>query len=298
MSYDLYMRPRVEMVDREKFVGHFVSRTHYESVDDQSWYRNEDTGVYFVFEYSDTVTSNAPDLEEPAISYSLSFNINYYRPSFFGKEAEPELHAFIERFDLLVDDPQIGGMGVGEYDSAKFLRGWSKGNELGYQAVLQGGEAKTIFTAPTVELERIWRWNYERRQLQAQIGESHFVPRIFFLEVEGTAKSAVVWPDAIPSLLPQVDYLFVDRRDLAPRRLFRGIPDRALMSWHRAETVIRDHASMTETGAFLLSYSSPPPKIVKMVRNLPPQTQALRGIATDAVLDAELIAKYTARQTK
>src|SRR5262249_11955370 len=123
MSYDLYMRPRVGMVDRARFVSHFLSRPHYESVDDQSWYRTADTGVYFVFEYSDTVTSNAPDLEEPASGYPLSFNINYCRPSFFGKEAEPELHAFIERFDLLVDDPQIGGMGVGEYDSAKFLRG-------------------------------------------------------------------------------------------------------------------------------------------------------------------------------
>jgi hypothetical protein len=288
------MRPRVGTVDRERFVGHFLSRPHYESVDDQSWYRNADTGVYFVFEYSDTVAS--PDLEEAASGYPLSFNINYYRPSFFGKEAEPELHAFIERFDLLVDDPQIGGMGVGEYDSAQFLRGWTKGNELGYQAVLQGGEAKAIFTAPTLELERIWRWNYERRRLQAQIGERHFVPRIFFLEVEGAAKSAVVWPDAIPSLLPQVDYLFVDRQDLAPRRWFRGIPDRALVPWHKAETVIRAHASVTETGAFLLSYSSPPSKLVKMVRNLPPQTHALRGIANDAVLDAELIAKHSERQ--
>jgi hypothetical protein len=292
------MRPRVRTVDRDQFVGHFVSRTHYESVDDQSWYRNEDTGVYFVFEYSDSVTSNAPDLEESTSSYPLSFNVNYRRPSFFGKEAEPEVRTFIERFDLLVDDPQIGGMGVGEYDSAKFLRGWSEGNELGYQAVMQGGEANAIFTAPTLELERIWRWNYERRRLQAQIGERHFVPRIFFLEVEGAAKSAAVWPDAIPSLLPQVDYLFVNRRDLAPRRLFRGIPDTALMPWYKAEPVIRDHSSVTETGAFLLSYSSPPPIIVKMVRNLPPQTQALRGIATDAVLDAELIAKHTARQTK
>jgi hypothetical protein len=285
-------------VDREQFIGHFVARTHYESVGNQSWYRNEDTGVYFVFEYSDIVTSNAPDFEEPTSSYPLSFNINYYRPSFFGKEAEPELHAFIERFDLLVDDPQVGGMGVGEYDSAKFLCGWSKGNELGYQAVLQGGGANAIFMAPTLELERIWCWNYKRRQMQAQIGEGYFVPRIFFLEVEGAAKSAVVWPDAIPSLLPQVDYLFVDRRDLAPRRLFRAIPDRALVPWHNAEHVIRDHSSVTETGAFLLSYSSPPREIVKMVRNLPPQTQALRGIATDAVLDAELVAKHSTRQAK
>jgi hypothetical protein len=298
MSYDLYMKPRVGTVGRARFLEYFKSRTHYECADDQSWYRNEDTGVYFVFEYSDTVTTNAPDLEDGASSYQLSFNINYCRPSFFGTEAEPELNAFIERFDLLVDDPQIDGMGVGEYDTAKFLYGWSKGNELGYQAVMQGGGAKTIFTAPTSELERIWRWNLERRRLQTQIGEGCFVPRIFFLELEGAAKSAVVWPDAIPLLLPRVDYLFVDRQDLAPRRFFRAIPDRALLPWHRAEPVIKNHASLTETGAYVLNYSSPPSKIVEMVRNLSPHTQALQGIATDAVLNAELVAKYLARQTK
>lgn len=297
MSYDLYMKPRVGTVGREQFLEHFKSRTLYECAEDQSWYRNEDTGVYFVFEYSDTVTTNAPDLEDRASSYQLSFNINYYRPSFFGKEAEPELSAFIKRFDLLVDDPQIDGMGVGEYDSAKFLYGWAKGNELGYRAVMQGGGAKPIFTAPTAELERIWRWNFERRQVQAQVGEGCFVPRIFFLELEGTAKSAVVWPDAIPLLLPRVDYLFVDRQELAPRRFFRAIPDRALLPWHRAEPVLKDHASLTETGAYVLNYSSPPSKIVAMVRNLSPQTQALQGIATEAVLNAELIGKYHARQT-
>jgi len=295
MSYDLYMRPRVGTVGREQFIAHFKSRAHYERADNQSWYRNKDTGVYFVFEYSDTVTTNAPDLEDPASGHPLSFNINFCRPSFFGKEAEPELSAFIERFDLLVDDPQIDGMGVGEYDSTKFLYGWSKGNELGYQVLVQGEGANTIFTAPSLQLERIWRWNYERRRLQTQIGEGCFVPRIFFLEVEGKAKSAVVWPDAIPSLLPQVDYLFVDRQELAPRRFLRAIPDRALMPWHKAEPVIRDHSSVTETGALLLSYSSPPSKIVKMVRNLPPESQALRGIPDDAVLDAELVAKH---QTK
>jgi hypothetical protein len=69
------------------------------------------------------------------------------------------------------------------------------------------------------------------------------------------------------------------------------------LPWHRAEPVIKDHASLTETGAYVLNYSSPPSKIVAMVRNLSPQTQALQGIATEAVLNAELIAKYHARQT-
>ena len=291
MSYDLFMKPRLGTVTREEFLRYFASRAHYEDVGDQAWYRNKDTGVYFVFERSDTTPSNAPDSGESEGDLPLSFNINYFRPSFFGKEAEPEVQAFIRQFDLLVSDPQIGGMGTGEYNSAKFLIGWANGNEFGYRAILQQDSEQALFTAPELELEQIWRWNFKRLEVQAMVGESHFVPRIFFLNIDGDAKSAVVWPDAIPSLLPKVAYLVVGRRELAPKRLFRQASDTARIAWWQAERVIRDHSSTTG-GGFLLNYSAPPRDVVELVRSHLPRKEPLQGIAADAVLDAELVAKH------
>ena len=32
---------------------------------------------------------------------------------------------FVKHFDLLVSDPQCEGMGQGEYDAAKLVRGWN-----------------------------------------------------------------------------------------------------------------------------------------------------------------------------
>lgn len=290
MSYDLFMKPRAGAVEREQFLQYFKGRPHYKAEGEQAWYQNEDTGTYFCFEYADRATSDPPD--EGESGYPLSFNINFFRPTHFAKEAEPEVTAFVRHFDLLVDDPQVDGMGNGPYDPAKFLTGWARGNKCGAQAIQQHERSQTIFTVPSAELERIWRWNLERDRRQAATGEARFVPRICFLDVDGAARSAVVWPDAIPSLIPRVDYLMVHRDQLAPRRLLWRKPDTILVRWADAEPIIRKHATAADGPAFLLDYDAAPPALVEFVGKLPSGPAELKGITADKVLDAELVAKH------
>ena len=293
MSYDLFFKPRSGQVDREQFAKYFNARPHYSVGNDQAWYRNEDTGTYFVFEYSEPATDDSSDNEGES-SHPLSFNINYFRPSFFGKEAEPELTAFVSNFDLEIEDPQVNGMGVGSYDSARFFSGWNEGNEFGYQAMVRQDRSANVFTLPTLELERIWRWNLAREQRQAKLGENKFVPKIMFLDLNGAAVSAVVWPDAIPSLIPKVDHLLIHREQLAPKRLFRKKPDTVLVSWSAVESLIREHSVAIEPAGteFLLGYDVAPEPVIEFVSNLTSTSQELKGIAPDSVLNAEIVAKY------
>lgn len=291
MSYDLFMTPRAGAVDRGQFLKYFEGRPHYKTDGDRAWYQNEDTGTYFGFEYADSATSDPPG-DEGASHHPLSFNINFFRPSYFAKEAEPEVTAFVRHFDLVVEDPQVDGMGNGPYDPAKFLTGWATGNEFGYRAIQQQDPPPKIFTLPGAEIDRIWRWNHGRDRRQAAIGESRFVPRIMCLDVDGAARSAVVWPDAIPSLLPQVDYLLIGRDQLAPRRLLLKKRDAVLVSWAAADALIRQHSTTVEGPAFLLNYEAPPPALVDFVTKLPPSSRELKGISADSVLDAELVAKH------
>jgi hypothetical protein len=294
MSYDLFLRPRSGSVTRESFQQYFAERPHYKVEADQAWYQNQDTGAYFVFEYSDKTVSNALDGDhEPR--YPLSFNLNYFRPSFFGTEAEPELSAFVAAFDLIVDDPQTNGMGRGDFDRQKFLTGWAAGNEFGYGAVLgqlrKQNDPKKIHTLPTAEIERIWRWNLEREKRQAEVGVDCFVPRIFLIEQEGRIRSAAVWPDGIAALLPKVDYLAVGREELAPRSFFSGAKrDIVLAEWKAAEALLAAHSSQDGEG-WRLDYSSPPDDIKKFVRSLPASDKKIPGVTPDSVLNAELVAK-------
>ena len=47
--------------------------------------------------------------------------MNFFRPSFFALEAEPELTLVVKEFDFTVLDPQTDGMGKGEYEPSRFL---------------------------------------------------------------------------------------------------------------------------------------------------------------------------------
>jgi hypothetical protein len=55
MSYDLdfSVREGSPEISDEEFAAYFKGRRHYRLNDTQAWYENEDTGVYFSFDYGD-----------------------------------------------------------------------------------------------------------------------------------------------------------------------------------------------------------------------------------------------------
>src|SRR5262249_30275746 len=111
MSYDLFFYRDKEQpaITGTAFQKYFRARADYQVKDSQVWYENEDTGVYFSFDYGER--------EEEEVS----FNMNYNRPHIFGLEAELDVSAFVQFFRVLVDDPQDAGMGQGAYTSQGFL---------------------------------------------------------------------------------------------------------------------------------------------------------------------------------
>jgi hypothetical protein len=282
MSYDLFFKPRDGAFDRGRFVEYFRLREHYEVDSPQVWYRNEDTGVYFLFE-----------LQEPDHGVlPVALNINLYRPTYFILEAEPEITDFVHHFDLVVSDPQVHGMGEGEYQIGLLISGWNHGNEFAYSALL--GDAKkrdNVFSFPSAKLMQIWTWNRGRKRLQTQIGDSKFVPRVIFVRIEQQVFSAAVWPDGIPALIPPVDYLIVPRKEMAPKRLFRRVEDRVLLAWADANPLLERYGSRRYGDAIALDYDRPPREVASFVESLRNDDRQVIGVSADQVLDRELIEK-------
>lgn len=182
MSYDLFFRSRLpeSRFSRDDFVRHFTGRLRYEVKESQAWYSNEDSGVYFAFDYSER--GEDPDKEDETDSslIPVAFNLNYFRPHAFGLEAEPEVAAFVREFDLTVSDPQMSGMGDGEYSTEGFLRGWNVGNTFGYRAILSQDSGQTSLSLPSSQIEVLWRWNFggtAERDRRHGICSSHFFLR-------------------------------------------------------------------------------------------------------------------------
>lgn len=286
MSYDLFFRPRSSAVPQEDFLNYFRERSHYKVEKGQAWYQNEDTGVYFSFEVGDG--GEGEERPEP-----FSFSINFFRPSYFILEAEPEVTALVGRFGFLVSDPQAHGMGDGEYVPQLLVSGWQHGNEFGYAALLKDKEQRPDFESlPSDRLHEVWRWNLARQALQASVGEAQFVPGIMFLRLNGAVVTAVVWPDGIPCVLPTVDYLIVQREDLAPRRVFRKSNDTVFVPWADVYPLIAMYRGTRNDGAFDLNYERCPQDIAEFIRSLSRNEPTATGITADQVLDRELVQKY------
>ena len=288
MSYDLYFKPRNGSFCEELFYAYFRERPNYKCEGSQAWYRNEDTGVYFVVELQ---TGQRPeeDDDEPLEYFPVVLNVNYLRPSYFILEAEPEITKFVKHFDLLVSDPQMEGMGYGEYNAEKLLSGWNYGNEFGYTSILRDENNRHgICHLPAEQLHNAWRWNWSRTQVQASYGESKFVPRIFFINLGGSTVTAAFWPDGIPVVVTRVDYLCVPRKELAPTKFFRKKEDTTFVAWDEALPVLLKHGTQNGDGSISLNYTTPPSDVVKFVQSLPAENRDVAGLSTDEVLDREI----------
>src|SRR5579859_5849952 len=129
MSYDLFLKRRDGSFDAESFLTYFRPRPWYKIDSRQIWYANEDSGVYFSIELSERpeTTEHCP----------LALNVNFFRPSYFILEVEPEITGLVQHFDLIVFDPQTEGMGEGDYQKELLISGWNHGNEFAYSALVR-----------------------------------------------------------------------------------------------------------------------------------------------------------------
>lgn len=289
MSYDLFFLSRSgSELPREAFADYFRTRPYYETKESQAWYANEDTDVYFSFDH----TSETEPIDDEAPHSTATFNLNYFRPPYFALEAEPEVASFVTHFDLVVHDPQMQGMGDGDYSREGFLRGWNAGNAFAHRAIVsqQNGDSK-IHTLPERQLITAWEWNYQRARLQDGLVEDAFVPKIISVSVDGVELSAVVWGDAIPILLPAVDAVLVARQELAPRKFFVRKNDVAVVKWAELLPIINGFPVSDHPQRHVrLLYESPPEPVLRFVKALVPTQAVIQALAFDQVLSAELVA--------
>jgi len=288
MSYDLYFTyPKITL---EEFDSYFGNDSRYEVNNGQAFYSNNITGVYFSFEHN-----SEPPADEGDVEHSVAFNINYYRPHYFALEAEPEVRKFVDRFKCAIHDYQIDGMKEGPYSREGFLKGWNHGNEFGYSSILRSDNAPpSIWAKPTEELEKIWKWNAAKEQRENVAQEDIFIPRIMFMSIDGSLGSVCVWPDGIPTLIPHVDYLYIPRKELAPKKFFRKQEEDFCILAKKDFPEFFDFYALNDLELKTSKLPSPDtPKFVKnFVRNLNKFHGKVEGVGYDSVLNLELVLKY------
>lgn len=297
MSYDLFFAPTYRNCGLEEFVEYFQGRPNYDVDGGTASYFNEYTGVSFLFEYNsdaelgdqeNELGESELDEEVDADEFRISFNINFYRPSFFGLEAANEVIEFVTEFELAVMDPQAEDE-EDVFSAESFLAGWNAGNQFAFRAILSNDEYdQHPLTYPTAGLLETWKWNYERDELQDRLGDDIFVPRIYFMNLDGKIVTASLWPDAIPICLPKVDYILVLRKELSSEPDAEE-PQILRIAWKDLAPHIERY-SFEEDFFYRLEFEYPDESLCAVIRKLPLQLHDPELIqAYDNVLDAELV---------
>lgn len=231
MSYELnFYKRKTDTISRADIDNYLGKLPHITSENETQWiYDNEDTGVYCIFEY------NKPEEEESEIDNKyiedfentyFTFIINFFRPQFFGNECFPLVNKFVEDLDLFISNP-LNSYEPKRYDLGELEQDWGLAN-LSYSK----SKFKEI-GLNYLELEKSnnsWEFNLHKSKLQNVLGDDYFVPRIFYLKQKNsnTIETMSVWPDNIPYILPEVDYILVQREI---KKFFKTINDDGLISY-------------------------------------------------------------------
>ncbi len=286
MRYDLFFTsPNIPEAD---FNAYFAGRPFYELTSGQAFYTNQETGVYFSFEYSEPESEGG---EEPG--GSVAFNMNYYRPHYFALEAESEVTRFVGYFGCSIYDPQMDGMEEGPYSPEGFIKGWNAGNAFGYRAVLKSNKDQPPpFTKKTAELEAAWLWNFHRQKQQEDFGDDIFLPKIWYGLIDGVFGSITMWPDAISCLFPEADFYHIPRKEMAPSRFLRGKQeDFCIVAKEDLPPELFESFKTHELGCS--AYRLPRPEVGKsltdFVRSLKAFKGQIEGVGSDSVLNIELV---------
>ena len=277
MSYDLHLHFDKGVTERD-FLEYFAGRRHFTARGNEVVYQNPDTTVGFFLRYE----LSKGFLSRKALA-GAHFELNYFRPSFYGLEAQIELSALVTRFAPRIEDPQINGMGQGPYSGDGFLRGWNYGNTFAVGAITASNPQHKVVTMPTDKLLTAWKWNYNKPQLSAEVGERQFVPSIMTVAVANMPSLVVVWALGMPVVLPKVDYVLVGRDE-------SGVKRYGLAPWSEVLATLR-RASLDVSGDPLdLKYPVTPALIARWVAEIPAvDTQTVPRLATYEIIDTEVL---------
>jgi hypothetical protein len=291
MSFDIYFKTRDKSVNisEHAFKQYFKKRKNYIIVNNKAEYLNQNTDVYFSFLFE-----NAPSGQTQNVDF-ICFSMNFFRPFIFGLEAEPEVHAFVEHFDLLIDQDVNENYLYDRYDKELFLQSWYSGNDKSYDVFLNRFDPEYIpLTYPAEKLKEIWSWNYQRDIAQDNADKDIFIPKVMFFLHENRLKTGCVWSDGASILLPEVDIILIPRKGYSPEtgQLTR-VEDLVLAEYTNLLSVISQYPITKEIlNARKILQENLDEELKAYIKELTPLEKEIEGITIAEILDEETIKKY------
>jgi hypothetical protein len=224
MGYDLYFCRRTPGLVSIDDAQHWADKhTCFErTTDQQLWYENPDTGVYFSLDFVEETDSPLPEGWSQA---GVVFNLNYARPTFFSLEAMPIVEDLARAFELCVFDPQTE-QAPGPPDVNALVAAYRVGNEQAAHLWAQKDSAQHPALYMARDRARYW-WEYQKGKahLESELeARDIFVPKLMLLRRAGSRRvqTALTFTPGVHMIVPEFDTAVIVRKK---KRLLLGKKD-------------------------------------------------------------------------
>jgi hypothetical protein len=299
MSFDLcFCWHKPEKIDFDLVGAWAKRRGNFVKNDNQLWYENAATGVYFSLEFDAQGSVDPEDSPIPPgyIDSGLSFLLNFNRPSFFGYEAMPIIEELANHFGLTVVDPQVGGSSpvlMSKVDSKTLVDSWLKHNRWAIFTLLENSSFSNPFRMPIASSLYLWRYRIEKGNLERTCGEEIFVPNLIPVHRKGATLvgRGVTCTQGVPMIVPEADWVFVVR---GKKRIFHAKENHevGIIGIETFRESLRDFIKTFEWPELRLGVIRPESvgKVGKILRSIDHMLSKseLEVIGTDAFVDIQL----------
>lgn len=264
-------------ISKQDFIAFFSHRLNYNVEDNFATYENEDTDVEFCFEYlsgNDDLDVNVKKREN-----IILITICYCRPHVFALEASMEIENLIYHFQFKRTSAHLAGFEGNVYKifiKKKFINSWNKGNKIAIENLVSEDDFKknNFFEMKTLDIEKYWNWNFERKNRYDLIPSRVAISRFWFIVIEKKLYTAVVWSDGSPILLPKADFVILKRNKIDFENPEKSTYEkwRSLVPFSIVETILKNFSISTEFGfdAYKLFYEKCPEFVSDFFKKLTP----------------------------
>lgn len=234
MSYDLFFYKKQDSQVTEQTIRTYLTEnlTKPNEQNNQWWFENEDTGVYFSFETTDK--NDYEDFDQLFESFDefentrFLFNLNFIRPDFFGRESFAFVEKFIKDLNLYTLNPQSENCPDMPYKPQpnELHANWTITNNT----AIKDNFSKKDCYYPLAETNEIWNHNFNKWNLQAKYDEEYYVPKIYLIEQYKTKKivTQTSWVKHIPNIFPKADYILMLRDK---KTMFKTVEESGFISY-------------------------------------------------------------------
>jgi hypothetical protein len=218
MSYDLYFYKRQNQQISKSDISNYltINLCPANEQENQWFYENDDTEVYFSFDLNEPETAPEAIELETVLGFDytqFSFNLNFLRPDFFGREAFLFVDQMIGDLNLYVVNPQSATdeEEPTQPEKGELYKDWS---EINARHSAHFYEELELNYYPLPASNAVWKHNFNKGQIQVKLGEEYFVPKVMVLQTIADKRIVTlsVWPEGLPILVPQVDYYLLVKR--------------------------------------------------------------------------------------